>query len=252
MWKVERRCSMDPRVKLCFILSATTLAILIRDARWMMGFAVLVLAVCLFLGLEPAFLKRRMKHFIPVMLAAMLSQFLFVRTGTPVVTVGDTVLIRGDAIERAFNLVGRLLIIFACAGVMINENRQRVITALAKMRIPYVFNFMLMIALRFIPVFSQSFSNAMISMQLRGINLARVPFGKKVGLYSSLLLPVVSDAILKSQDLAIAMEARGFRAYKQRTYARELHLQTKDIVWLLGIGTGLILFIYLYWKGRAS
>lgn len=240
---------MDPRVKLFFIIGATTIALLIRDAGWMLGFSALVLLVSFKLGLDSSFLAKRLKHFVPVMLMAMLSQLIFVRTGRPVLQPGDTVLITSDALQRALSLVGRLIIIFSCAGIMIREDRQQVITALSKMKIPYMFSFMLMIALRFIPVFARSFSQAMISLQLRGIDLSKVPFKKKVSLYSSLMLPVVSDAMLKSQDLGISMEARGFRAYPKRTYAREVSLSGQDIIWLAGLAVGFVLLITLYLKG---
>lgn len=240
---------MDPRVKLLFIIGSTTIALLIRNAVWMLAFTAVVILISFILGLEASFLTKRLKHFLPVMLMAMLSQLVFVRTGSPALQIGDTVLFTNVALERAISLVGRLIIIFGCAGIMIGEDRQQVIAALSKMKIPYMFSFMLMIALRFIPVFSQSFSQSMTSLQLRGIDLTKVPLKKKVSLYSSLMLPVVSDAMLKSQDLGISMEARGFRAYPKRTYARQVRLSSADIVWLIGLSLGFGILTVLYLKG---
>lgn len=243
---------MDPRVKLFFIIGATTIALMIREFGWMLAFSIWALSLSFKLGLDSSFLLRRLKHFVPVMLVAMLSQLIFIRSGEPLLQWNETVLVTQTAFHRAFSLVGRLIIIFSCAGIMINEDRQRVITALAKMKIPYMFSFMLMIALRFIPLFADSFSQAMTSLQLRGIDLSNVPMNKKVTLYSSLMLPVVSDAMLKSQDLGISMEARGFRAYPVRTYARDVRLSALDIAWLAGlfISFGFIITLYLKGFGR--
>jgi energy-coupling factor transport system permease protein len=131
---------------------------------------------------------------------------------------------------------------------MAGENSRRVITGLTQIGIPYMFAFMMMTALRFIPDYSRAFSDALVSIQLRGIELKKVPFGKKLRLYGYLLLPVTADAVVKSQDLAIAMEARGFGSYKKRTSYTHLTMLAKDwavfiILLLLAAGAAAALLI---------
>ena len=98
---------------------------------------------------------------------------------------------------------------------MAGENSRRVIAGLTQIGVPYMFAFMMMTALRFIPEFGAVFADALVSIQLRGVELKKVPLGRKLRLYGYLLLPVTADAVVKSQDLAIAMEARGFGAQKK-------------------------------------
>src|SRR5699024_6681825 len=101
--------------------------------------------------------------------------------------------------------------------VMVEENSRKVIVALTQMGIPYTFSFMLLTALRFLPLFRSAFSNALMAIQLRGIELNKIPWNKRFYFYSSLILPVVAGAVISAQQLATVMESRGFGALPKRT-----------------------------------
>ena len=232
----------DPRVKLCAIITLTTLAIYFKDLRWMIFLSILTFGVSLYLNADFKSLIKRFKKFINLLITICIIQIIFVRTGSVLVHVGDFNIIFYDGLARGIASGLRFFIILCSAAIMANENTRRVISSLNKMHIPYSFSFMVMIALRFLPVFTQTFKNALISIQLRGIDLRKVKLGKKVKLYSYLLLPVVSDAIVKSQELAMALEARGFQAYPTRTFYLDLELSLWDKI---TIGFLIILFFVL-------
>ena len=56
-----------------------------------------------------------------------------------------------------------------------------------------------------------------------------------------IFMPVVAGAVLRAKKVAIAMEARAFRAYPNRTYINDLIITLKDyllIIMFLFFGVG--------------
>lgn len=222
--------TLDPRVKLLTIIIFTSFALVFKSLWWMLGLCGVSFLISMLLGADTISFFKKLRKFVNLLVAIAVIQCIFVRSGDPLIQIKDFTLITFDGFYRAATAAMRFFVILCSASVMAGENSRRVISGLTQIGIPYVFAFMMMTALRFIPVFSTAFSDALVSIQLRGIELKKVPFGKKLRLYGYLLMPVTADAVVKSQDLAIAMEARGFGAYAKRTSFIHLEMKLKDWV----------------------
>ncbi len=238
--------TFDPRVKLLAIMLATSLAIIFTDIVWMAGVAVVCVVYCFVFKADYKLLWNKLKKFVMLILGVSVLQIVFVRTGNPVFTIGEFTLIYEDGLLRGVALAFRFFVLMSCASVMAAENSRKVIASLSKMKLPYTFSFMIMITLRYIPFFAESFSDALTSMQLRGIELEKLSLKKKIKLYGHTMFPVVADAIVKSQDLSIAMGARGFGAMKTRTSYIEVKMNFRDYVAsaLLVCGAAVAVFYY--------
>lgn len=238
----------DPRVKLLAIILFTTLAIIFKNIFFMLSLCIITVFLCYILNADFVLLLKRFKKFASLLVAVSLAQIVFVRTGTPLVKIAEVVLVYSDGLILGLTAVMRLFVILCSAAIMAGENSRRVIASFSQMKIPYSLSFMVMIALRFLPIFSQSFSDAITAVQLRGIELKQVHLGKKVKLYGYLLLPVVADAIVKAQDLAITMEARGFGAYEKRTSYIKLKMSQADIFMCFALCSMFAISIFIYFK----
>ncbi len=238
----------DPRVKLLAILLSTSLCILFTDIIWMAGVAIISIMFCVLFGADYKLLWNKLKRFVTVLIGVCIIQIIFVRTGEPVLEMSGFVLIYEDGLLRGGTMALRFFVLISSAAIMASENSRKVIASLSKMKLPYTFSFMIMITLRFIPFFAESFTDALTSMQLRGIELEKVKFTKKVKLYGHLMFPVVADAVIKSQDLSMAMEARGFRAMKKRTSYIDVKLNAKDIAIMLIIAVIAGATVYYYYS----
>lgn len=223
----------DPRVKLLALLLLTTLALMFDRLPWLLGLFAASLLLSLLFGARPAEFFRRARGFIGLLLAVALLQCLFARGGEPWLQLGGFTLVYREGARLGAAAALRYLVIICAAAVLAGESSRRVVAALSGLGFPYTLVFMLMTALRFLPLFRSSFQDAVIAAQLRGVDLKAVPRGKRLGFYGSLLLPVLSDALLRSRELALAMEARGFGAYRERTAYFKLKMRPWD--WLLAV-----------------
>ncbi|HHY14627.1 MAG TPA: energy-coupling factor transporter transmembrane protein EcfT [Firmicutes bacterium] len=239
---------VDPRVKLLWTLLCTTGALLFRHPGWLAGLYLFTLAGIVLFGADLRLFARRLKSFLPVLIAVGLLQILFVRSGLPLVILRGRTLLTLNGLQQAATTILRFLIIFSTAAVIATENNRRMIAALTKMGVPYLFSFLLLTALRFIPFFSAAFSNALTAVQLRGVQPEKLPFKKRVRLYTELVLPVIADAVVRAEHLAIAMEARGFGALPDRTSYVDVFMTERDwllLTLLLGLGAAAFGLYYL-------
>lgn len=117
---------------------------------------------------------------------------------------------------------------------------------LARLRVPvWDLALMIAIALRFVPVFwdeAEKIRRAQIS---RGADFeTRHPF-KLAQVLLPLLVPLFASAFRRAEDLALAMEARGYRAGARRTRLRESHWGAAENLSLLGLFLLVPLLFYL-------
>jgi energy-coupling factor transport system permease protein len=70
---------------------------------------------------------------------------------------------------------------------------------------------MVLLSIKFLPLFREEFADSIIAVQLAGADLARIPLKQKLSLYSYLLTPFCNKGFKQSQVHSLSMESRGFR-----------------------------------------
>jgi energy-coupling factor transport system permease protein len=89
---------------------------------------------------------------------------------------------------------------------------------------------MVSVGIRFLPMLRNEFRDVITAIQLRGVELKRIPLKKRIRVYSYIFTPIVAGAINKARKLSIAMETRAFRAYPDRTSYLILKLIARDYI----------------------
>jgi energy-coupling factor transport system permease protein len=115
--------------------------------------------------------------------------------------------------------------------------------ALIKAGLPYEFAFLLSASLQFVPVISRKAQNIMDAQRSRGIPLE--PGLVALRHYPALLAPLLIQAFQLADELAEAMESRGF-GRPQRTFMYDYRLRILD--WLALAGATAILAIVTWFR----
>ncbi len=117
--------------------------------------------------------------------------------------------------------------------------------ALRTLKTPYSIVFMLTSSMRYIPLIRIRVRHIIEAQKSRGIDLRfRL---KNISNIFALFLPLLVQCLMLSEEMAMAMECRGF-SRKGRTLRRRSRLQAKDY---LVMACGLILLLLLYqWEFR--
>ena len=102
------------------------------------------------------------------------------------------------------------------------------------------------IALRFIPTLLDETNRIMKAQASRGVDFIHGKLREKMRAIVSLIVPLFISAFQRSEELANAMEARGYDPSATRTRYRQLKWHARDTVALVWMTVYFIGFIYLY------
>jgi energy-coupling factor transport system permease protein len=138
---------------------------------------------------------------------------------------------------RLFNLLTASILVFG------SLDPGEMGDALRLLRLPYPLVFMFTASLRYVPLMGERARRIMDAQRSRGIDL-RFRVGN-AGSYMALLIPLMVQSFLLADELAVAMESRGF-ARKERTFRKIYRFGIRDIFLTLAAFLGLLFFA---WSG---
>ncbi|WP_088044535.1 energy-coupling factor transporter transmembrane protein EcfT [Bacillus sp. EAC] len=101
---------------------------------------------------------------------------------------------------------------------------------------------MMSISLRFIPTLMEETEKIMKAQSSRGVDFSSGPLKERLKAIVSLLVPLFIHSFKRAEDLAIAMEARGYQGGEGRTKFRIMNWKLRDTLCLIIL---LILFLLL-------
>ncbi len=96
-----------------------------------------------------------------------------------------------------------------------------------------VISMTLSLALRFIPTLLDESHRIMKAQKSRGVDYERGFLGKKIKSVTTLIVPLLSSCFSRSDELALAMNARGYDPYAKRSSYRILKFHVRDYVALV-------------------
>ncbi|MGI5920869.1 MAG: energy-coupling factor transporter transmembrane component T family protein [Syntrophomonadaceae bacterium] len=237
---------LDPRAKMVMVICLSSIALIYDTPIKLLLVLAVTVALLLFFRFNPASIKGYLKPFFPMMLVLFLLQSTFSPGGEVLLALGPVPLVTVEGLTNGASTVLRIMVITATAMLFTTFNSRDLVLGMVQWKVPYELAFMVSIALRFLPLFRDELINMVTAVQLRGVELKKVPWGQKIAMYRRLVFPVVYRVMLKAEYLAVAMEARGFRAYPRRTYLRRLSLQWSDYAVMLAFSVVTIILIVLH------
>lgn len=237
---------LDARTKLIMLVLISTISVLSADLVFLaaaFGFA-LILDIALKVNLLIA--VKRIRHLLSLIVFIAIVQSLTTRTGQALVVIGKAQLITVGGLLQGAEFVLRMSIIILAGLIAATSDNREMVDGMIKLKLPYEFAFMVSVALRFIPLFREEFSNRMNAIAMRGIEVKKLDLVRKLKVYTYMLSPTITSTVIKSRDLAVSMEARGFRAYKSRTMLRQMKMRTLD--WCMIIFVLCFSAVFLYFN----
>lgn len=239
---------MDPRAKIA-ILFFLMIAIFIPAGFW--GYIPIVLFILLALyvsKLKLSFAIRPLKPMLWMMLFLLVINILVMHTGTLLVDWGF-IKIYSDALVQTAYIVIRLTLMIILTTILTATTKpldltlgiEKLLKPFEKIGLPvHVIAMMISIALRFIPTLIDETNRIMNAQASRGIDMENGTFMEKVHAILSLIVPLFVSAFERADQLANAMEARGYDPNRPRTRYKVLKMTSMD--WI-GIGLSLLVLI---------
>jgi len=240
---------LHPLVKLVLLI-CFTLAVFTTSLRGELVLFCLLLLSYRTGGLGPGFFVRKLRFIFIFGLMILLVQILWTREGYLLwqldlgrlhFAVWSGGLWGGLGIVLRFvNVIGSSYLFVA------TTDPNRLAYALMKAGLPYRAGFMLITAMRFIPLFRLELALVKNAQMAKGIELEGLSPRLLIRVVKYLLVPLVVSALSKVDFLTMSMESRAFGLYPTRSYMSAQALTGKDKIALVGIPLALLLFYIFF------
>ncbi len=241
---------MDPRSKLIIIFLFIAVVFLANNVPTNLLLSAFTIVTVLVSKIPINFLFNGLKFLFWIILFTFILHILFTRDGELLFQFGwfkvyEYGLRQGILISLRFTYLILItsLLTLTTSPIEITEGLEKLMSPLRKIRFPvHELALMMSIALRFIPTLMDETDKILKAQMARGVEF-HGSLKKRIQAIVPLLIPLFIGAFKRADELAVAMEARGYRGGQGRTKYRQLHWGIKDSVAIvLIIGLGIALF----------
>ncbi|RHW33931.1 energy-coupling factor transporter transmembrane protein EcfT [Neobacillus notoginsengisoli] len=231
---------MDPRSKLLLVFSFVCI-VFIANNLFTYGLLGIYTFYLLSLSKIPIrFLLEGLKPILFLVVFTLLLHLFLTKEGDVVVDLGF-IKIYEEGIRQGifismrffFLILVTSLLTLTTTPIEITDGLEILLNPLKKIRFPvHEMALMMSISLRFIPTLMQETDKIMKAQTARGVDFASGPIKDRVKAIIPLLIPLFVSSFKRAEDLATAMEARGYRGGEGRTRFRQLRWKAADTLQL--------------------
>lgn len=226
---------LDPRTKLVGTLVFLLSLFLFRSFACCLVATLFLGAVIRASKVPFGFMVRGLRS-IMVLLAITMFFNLLLTPGIPVLRIWKLTVTREGILQALFMAI-RLIYLIIGSTVMtltttpnhLTDGMEKGLAPLNRLHVPvHEVSMMMSIALRFIPILMEETDKIMKAQMARGADFESGGLIKKAKNLVPLLVPLFVSAFRRANDLALAMEARGYRGGQGRTKLKPLIYQKRD------------------------
>ena len=232
---------MDPRAKILAML--LVLIAIFFPAGWIgYGIIFVCVSITILIGkLSFKYILKSMKPMMFMMLFLLIMNCLVLKTGVPLFHIGSFT-VYSEAVFQTLYIVVRLLLMIMITTCLTATTKpldmtlgiEDLLKPFQKIHVPaHEIAMLISIALRFIPDLIDETTRIMKAQESRGVDLKEGKMKEKIMAVLSLIVPLFVSAFQRAEDLANAMEARGYAPGEPRTRYKVLKMEMRDWILLL-------------------
>ena len=226
---------LDPRTKLVLVIVYIVALFL---AKWFISYAAIAAFLALVIAMSKIRLKVVLKNLKPLLFIIILTALLnlFYGQGEPIAQLWIFKITK-SGIQNAIFMVlrisllvaGTFMLTYTTSPIALTDGLESLLSPLKKLHAPvHELSMMMSIALRFIPTLIEETDKIMSAQKARGADFESGNLITKAKNMIPLLVPLFISAFRRANDLAMAMEARGYYGGEGRTKMRPLVYQKND------------------------
>lgn len=144
-------------------------------------------------------------------------------------------------LAMAFRMFALVLIL---PPVISTSTTSGIILGLVRSGVPYTIAFVVASAMRFIPLLLEEARGIIDSQKVRGLPVDSANILTKARVYSRIAVPLIVGAVVKSLQIELVLQARGFTGSNERTYLHEAKTGPVDYVLTFTVAAAVIVAVY--------
>ncbi|GIN42117.1 MULTISPECIES: energy-coupling factor transporter transmembrane component T family protein [Heyndrickxia] len=229
---------LDPRSKLIFVFAFICIVFLANN---LVTYGILVVFTILLILLSKipfSFFLKGLKPILWLILFTLFLHLFFTKQGSLIFHLGFVKIYEEGVRQGVFISLRFMLLIFVTSlmtltttPISLTDGLETLLHPLKKIKFPvHELALMMSISLRFIPTLMDETDKIMKAQMARGVDFSGGPIKDRVKAIIPLLIPLFISSFKRAEELAIAMEARGYRGGEGRTKFRLLDWKKADWV----------------------
>lgn len=177
--------------------------------------------------------------------------FFYGPDGAPPLLRWGPVVVSRTAPWFALGMALKLNVLLAAGLLFLSTTRiEEFSYALCRLGLPHKVGFTMTMAFRLVPVFLDSALAVVQAQRCRGLDFDRGTLRQRLGRYAPVIVPVFMGALRRADNMAMALEARGFQSERARTVFRAYRFGVADAAALLVLIGITAAYLVLWWAGR--
>ena len=243
---------LDPRVKILWTFFYIVLLFFVQNA---FGFLFYIIATAVIIKLTKIKIKFILKGLKPILFLLLFTSVIniFMSGETVLFKVGFLSVTKEGLIFAAFMalrlvllVMGTSVLTFTTSPIMLTDAIERLLSPFSKIGVPaHAIAMMMSIALRFIPTIMEETDKIIKAQSARGADFESGNLLKRAKAMTPLLIPLFISAFKRADELATAMECRGYHGGEGRTRLKELKMKKRDYLSFVVMAVYLLIILGL-------
>lgn len=153
----------------------------------------------------------------------------------------------------ALGMAVKLVIILGSGIVFLSVTRiEEFAYALTRLGVPYKLGFTFSLAFRLVPVFLDAAGTVVQAQRCRGLDFDRGGLAQRLRRYIPVIVPVFMTALRRADNMAMALEARGFQSGRPRTTLVRHPFGAVDAAALICLASLAGVYLVLWYRGALA
>ena len=242
---------LHPTVKILAIVGIFWSVYWVDNPLALLPLGALLLIAAQFTRAWPNFYSLRWL-FILVIFSTTLTWMIFYRQGKPLFHLGPLFVSRAS-LEYGFGRGIKLAELLATSVLFLSTTKvEEFGFGLAKLGVPYRVGFAITLAFRLVPLFIDSALTVVQAQSLRGYDFNSGSLLTRLRRYVPVTVPVFMGALRKANNMAMALEARGFGYSARPTSYVHYEMGPVDVGMLIGVGLLGTAYFLIYYTGYGA
>jgi len=171
--------------------------------------------------------------FVLVFVMTFIIWTLFYRQGDPWFSFGP-INLTDKSLHYAFGMALKLTTFLAVGTLFLSTAKVEEFSyALTRLGLPYKLGFTMTLAFRLVPAFVESGFTVVQAQRCRGFDFDRGSIFQRIRRYVPVIVPVFIGALRRADNMAMALEARGFQSGRSRSFYARYRFRLADALALL-------------------
>lgn len=244
---------MDPRSKLLLVFLFVCIVFIANNTITYAILGLYTLILVYMSKIQLRFIINGLKPVLFLILFTFLLHVFFTKEGDVLWDFGWLQIYEGGlrqgiyiSLRFTYLILITTLLTLTTTPITLTDGLESLLNPFKKLKMPvHELALMMSISLRFIPTLLEETSKIMKAQAARGVDFSTGPIKERIKAIVPLLVPLFVSSFKRAEELATAMEARGYRGGEGRTKYRQLKWSLADTLLMLSLAVlSLILFYF--------